>query len=220
GTAYPKSYGLSAGAYYPNDIKGIAYLRAMRNTDIVPLLFQYAHAASQGVGSSEDAMDLSLYYPFLRWKLLTQDHESLAKLYAINEGVEHLLIKNAGTSDTWETFIHRCSIRPYTRARIQRVCAHLMVHTQKTEIESLPATMPLRILGFNAAGRDYLKILKARKIRIASRFNQIPRVIRELEFRATVAYATPLKSKERDALVAREMAGPVILTPKDEYEKR
>jgi len=69
----------------------------------------------------------------------------------------------------------------------------------------------LRVLGFNDKGRTLLKDLKDKDVRIASRFNQIPKYIRELEYRATLAYVTPLPNELRRSLLEREIAGPVIL---------
>jgi predicted nucleotidyltransferase len=210
GTAYPKSYGLSAGAYYPNDIAGIAYLRAMQGKDMVPFVFEaLASAAQDPIDSAWTA-----YYPFLRWKLLTQDHPSLASLFLFDEGIGQHMLRHAEACDTWDTFITACVTRRYTSARIQRVCAHLMVHTLKSEIAQSKGFTPLRILGFDELGRAYLKTLKATGVRIASRFNQLPPSIRELEYRCTIAYTTPFPAQRRNALMDREMGGPIIKTRK------
>ncbi|MGB7595638.1 MAG: nucleotidyltransferase family protein, partial [Erysipelotrichaceae bacterium] len=209
GTPYPKSYGLSAGAYYPFDILGIAYLRALLGKEITPLT--YACDADPFTSSPSS---WPLYYPFLRWKLLTQDHASLSRLFLFDEGTEHHLLKHTASCDTWDELMQVCVTRRYTAPRLLRVCAHLMVHTLKDEIVQSKGLTVLRILGFDDAGRAYLKNLKAQEIRVASRFNQLPAVLRELEYRSTLAYAAPLSVQRRNALVEREMGGPVIKTRK------
>ena len=40
GIGFPKAYGLMAGEYYPNDILGIAYLKALKGTSIQPFTIQ------------------------------------------------------------------------------------------------------------------------------------------------------------------------------------
>jgi len=209
GTAYPKSYGLSAGAYYPCDIAGIAYLRAMQGKAITPLTY----AANDTCVVSTPAA-WSAYYPFLRWKLLTQDHASLSQLFLYDEGMEQHLLKHAAVCDTWDELMQACVTRRYTLPRLQRVAAHLMVHALKSEIAQGKGLTVLRILGFDDAGQAYLKTLKANEVRVASRFNQLPSVLRELEYRSTLAYVAPLSIQRRNVLVEREMGGPVIKTRK------
>lgn len=242
GAGYPKAYGLSAGAYFPNDILGIAYIRAMKEKGITPHTIQRTNAyhgldLSEGFASAgairnakkkdEDYsgqtplydkmkdlpfIDWSIYYPFLRWKLLTQNKEDLSGLFLFDEGIENHLTKQAEVCDDWDSFLKKCVTRRYTKARIQRVCTHLLVHTKKSEMARMQAPTTLRILGFNDQGRNLLKELKEKEVRVASRFNQIPKYIRELEYRATLAYVTPLPSTLRNAILAREIAGPVIKT--------
>jgi len=209
GTAYPKSYGLSAGAYYPSDIAGIAYLRAMQGKAITPLTYAYDEACVDPTPTAWSA-----YYPFLRWKLLTEDHASLSRLFLFDEGMEQHLLKHAAVCDTGDELMQACVTRRYTLPRLQRVCTHLMVHTLKSEIAQSKGLTVLRILGFDDAGRAYLKTLKANEVRVASRFNQLPSALRELEYRSTLAYAAPLSIQRRNNLVEREMGGPVIKTRK------
>ena len=40
GNSYPKSYGLLSGSLYPNDMLAVTYLKALRDTDIVPISIQ------------------------------------------------------------------------------------------------------------------------------------------------------------------------------------
>lgn len=212
---YPSSYNLQAGAYYPNDIKAIAYLRAMDKKQITPCTFQSEPVDSMIAQTSDEYISWSDYYPFLRWKLLTQDHDSLSKLFLFDEGIASHLLKHSRSSDSWETFLSQCVKRRYTPAYIQRTCVHLLVHTLKDKIRQIQPLTTLRILGFNDIGRAYLNVLKSQDIRVASRFNQIPFIIRELEYKAMLSYVSPMSSERRNAIVEREMGGPIILTDKD-----
>ena len=216
---YPSSYGLVAGAYYPHDIAAIAAIRAMRINDIEPLVYPSIECAGTGLINTFNFADWSLYYPFLRWKIQTLDHVSLSEVFLYDEGIEHHFAKYIGSCDTWDAFLKECITRRYTKQRIQRVCTQLMVHTQKAEIDRIKPLNTLRILGFNDVGRAYLKVLKAKKVKIASRFNQIPQTLRELEYRATMAYVTPLPIERRSAILRREMGGPVIKKAKVSDEK-
>lgn len=216
---YPTSYGLIAGAYYPHDIAAIAAIRAMRDKEIEPQIYPFVDDTEDS-SESHNSADFSLYYPFLKWKLQTLDHTSLSAVFLYDEGIENHFAKHIGDCDTWDAFLKQCLTRRYTKKRIQRVCVQLLVHTLKSEIDRIKLLNTLRILGFNDIGRDYLKVLKAQKIKIASRFNQIPETLRELEYRSTIAYATPFTTERRKALIEREMGGPVIKTTEVHDEKR
>ncbi len=245
GAGYPAAYGLSTASYYPNDILGIAYLKAMQGTTITPHTIQrtnryhettmdsqFASASAlrhahfnqlpmngqtplESQLSTYPSTDWQAYYPALRLKLLTTDKETLARLFLFDEGIENHLVKQAMISDTWEIFLNRCVTRRYTKARIQRSCTHALVHTRKEEIKSLPNYPYLRVLGFNQIGRDYLKQLQKNEVKVASRFNQIPEAIRKLEFRSTLAYASVLPADLRNELVKREIQGPIVIEKKD-----
>jgi len=245
GAGYPAAYGLSTASYFPNDILGIAYLKAMEGTGITPHTIQrtnsYHDTAMDSEFASASALrhahfnhlplnaqtplesalatypttDWQAYYPALRLKLLTTDKETLSRLFLFDEGIENHLVKQAMDSDTWEIFLNRAVTRRYTKARIQRSCTHALVHTRKEEINGLSKFPYLRVLGFNQIGREYLKHLQDNEVKIASRFNQIPEAIRKLEFRSTLAYASALPPELRNQLVKREIQGPIVIEKKD-----
>jgi len=245
GAGYPAAYGLSTASYFPNDILGIAYLKAMEGTDIIPHTIQrtnsYHDTAMDPMFASASALrhahfnrlplnaqtplesalstypttDWQAYYPALRLKLLTTDKETLSRLFLFDEGIENHLVKQAMNSDTWEIFLNRAVTRRYTKARIQRSCTHALVHTRKEEINGLSTYPYLRVIGFNQIGREYLKLLQNNEVKIASRFNQIPEAIRKLEFRSTLVYASALPPDLRNQLVKREIQGPIVIEKKD-----
>lgn len=245
GAGYPAAYGLSTASYFPNDILGIAYLKAMEGTGITPHTIQrtnnYHDTAMESEFASASALrhahfnhlplnaqtplesalatypatDWQAYYPALRLKLLTTDKETLSRLFLFDEGIENHLVKQAMNSDTWEIFLNRAVTRRYTKARIQRSCTHALVHTRKEEINGLSKYPYLRVLGFNQIGREYLRHLQTNEVKIASRFNQIPEAIRKLEFRSTLAYASVLPPELRNQLVKREIQGPIVIEKKD-----
>ena len=103
--------------------------------------------------------------------------------------------------------------RRYTKARIQRTLTHLMVHTTKAEIRKLPPLQTLRVLGFSTKGQRHLRTLRDQGVRIATRFNQVPVPYRRLELKATAAYAHVLSADARQALLEREIKGPILPPP-------
>lgn len=128
----------------------------------------------------------------------------------MDEGLENHFKKQIKHSETFEEFMTNCIGRRYTRARIQRACVHLLTHTRRIDIPNLKTLNSLRVLGFNSKGQSYLKTLREKAVKVASRFNQMPENIRELELKATQAYAYGLDKEERNKLIQREIEGPVI----------
>ena len=240
GYGYPKAVGMVQGSYAPNDILGIAYLKALKDTAMTPICIQrtndyHGEALDQEIVSAtairkavlngqdvskytpmaDDLMSTSLihyglYYHYIRLKLLTTPKEELGDLFLMDEGMENHLVKMATAYDDFESFITNAVSKRYTKARIQRTLAHLMVHTTKLEIKQLTPLNTIRVLGFNSKGRMHLKTLQENEVRIASRYNQIPLPYRRLEHRSTLVYASVLDNESRNRLVQREIEGPVI----------
>ncbi|KAF0226649.1 MAG: hypothetical protein FD133_598 [Erysipelotrichaceae bacterium] len=240
GYGYPRSYGMIQGAYAPNDILGIAYLRAIKDTNMVAHCIQRTngyhdeqldHEIASATAIRKAALDhqdvskyspmsdqlsknqlieYALYYPYIRLKLLTTPQDQLSALFMMEEGLENHLVKMALLHDTYTSFITKAVSKRYTRARIQRTLAHLMIHTLKTEMKELPELNTIRVLGFSDKGRAHLKDLQKNEIRVASRYNQIPLPYRRLEHRATLVYASVLDVDARNTLVQREIEGPII----------
>jgi hypothetical protein len=154
--------------------------------------------------------DYALYYPLIRTLLLTLPKEGLESLFLMDEGLENHLVKLAEHHAEFAPFMRQAVTRRYTKARIQRTLTHLMVHTTKTELRKLPPLQTLRVLGFSRKGQRHLRTLRDDGIRVATRFNQIPVPYRRLELKATAAYAHVLSAQARQALLEREIQGPIL----------
>jgi predicted nucleotidyltransferase len=240
GHGFPKAYGAAMGAYPPNDILGIAYLKALASTSIRPHTIQrtnayHSTAMDQPIVSatairkalteglsidhttpmaaqlvSAEPRDYARYYPLIRTVLLTLPKATLEELFLMDEGLENHLVKLAEQYADFDTFMREAITRRYTKARIQRTLTHLMVHTTKTELRKLPTLQTLRVLGFSAKGQRHLRTLRDQGVRVATRFNQIPVPYRRLELKATAAYAHVLSASTRQALLEREIKGPIL----------
>jgi len=241
GMGYPKAYGLVQGSFHPNDILGIAYMKAISETNITAHCIQRtnhyhdeelnhsiasATAIRKALIEHKDVSDFTPmandllinktiqwedYFDYLKTKLLTINKEDLQTIFLMDEGLENHFKKQIKQSDTFEEFMQNCIGRRYTRARIQRACVHLLTHTKRTDIPNIQSINSIRVLGFNQLGQDYLKTLREETVKVASRFNQYPLNLRELELKATQAYAYALDKESRNRLIQREIEGPVIL---------
>lgn len=240
GMGYPKAYGLVQGSFHPNDILGIAYLKAINETKMKAHCIQrtnhyhdedlnHSIASATAIRKAlKEGKDISLFTPifkelsnqknifwedyfnYIKTKILTINKEDLQTIFLMDEGLENHFKKQIKHSDTFEEFMNNCIGRRYTRARIQRACVHLLTHTKRLDIPKLESLNSIRVLGFNSKGRSYLKSLRDNDVKVASRFNQMPENLRDLELKATQAYVYALDKDDRNRLIQREIEGPVI----------
>ena len=223
-----------------NDILGIAYLKALKDTSITPLCIKrtngYHDLNIQGDIASatairhrflhhEDITSLTplsnnmqacfameQYYSYLQMLLLTHDKQSLSQIFLMEEGLENLMIACAKECIHMKDFVDACVSKRYTRSRIQRTILQILTQTTKQEVKALPELKHIRILAMNETGRAYLKELKQKDVIIASRFNQIPKPYREMDLKVASAYGIPLSSEERLSLLKKEIQSPLLVS--------
>ena len=231
GNSYPKSYGLLSASLYPNDILAIAYLKAMKDTNINPISIQRTndyHSTNLDIISSATAIrkaikenkdissatDITIdnpvfnedLYPYLRQLLITTDKKDLSKIFMVSEGIENLLKENACRYDNYDEFIEHSISRRYTRSRIQRILMHIGNQIKKEDVANLPADDYIRVLGFNEKGQQYLKEIK-NDVNIVTQFKNIPDAYKDMEYKVNCLYATLLK--DSNTYIRRELQGPV-----------
>ncbi len=248
GLSYPQALSLFAGEYDPNDILGIAYAKAAKNTNInlhtilrtnayhsesLDEGFASATAIRKAVMFKQDIQSFTpmhqlnelpiiphwnLYYPLLRYKLLSTPKAQLASIFLVSEGIENHLINMANQHHDFESFFSAAVNKRYSKARIQRVCVHILLHTTQTFAKQLPTQLPLRVLGFNQKGLQALQYYKSRDIQVATRFNQLPESLRKYEYHVTNCYTLPFCQTIREQLLLREVGPPIILEKETFYD--
>ena len=216
-----------------NDILGVAYMKALKDTNITPLCIKRTNgyhdlavkgniASATGIRQrflqKEDVSFLTPlsealhacfamehYYPYLQMLLFTQAKQHLESIFLMEEGLENRMITCAKQCTTMKSFVDACISKRYTRSRIQRTILQILTQTTKQEVKQLSDLQHIRILAMNETGRAYIKQLKKTEVIIASRFNQIPKAYREMDLRAASAYAIPLSSEERLSFIKKEL---------------
>lgn len=234
GNSFPKAYGLLAGSLYPNDILAIAYLKAIKGTDIKPFIIQRtnsyhglelneissAKAIRQAIKDNKDysiatpvRIDNPLFnedlYPYIQRLLLTSDPNDLKEIFLVSEGIENLLIKNAGLYDTYDEFINNCVSKRYTKARIQRILISIINSIKKDNVNNLEPLNYVRVLGFNSKGQEYLKLFRDEEdFNIVTQFKNIPTTYKDIEWKVSNFYASYLNN--RQDYLKQELKGPII----------
>lgn len=236
GISYPKAYSLLQGSFYPNDILNIAYLKALKDTKIIPhaILRESAYhgdeltdiasakairnALKKGDETYKIATPLTIdhpnfherLYPYLRTTILTEDLESLSGYHLVNEGLEKALKDQAMIHEDYEGFINALVNKRYTKARIQRTILMIMLHLKKTDVAKLQPLTYARILGFDDKGREILKALKEQGIPYITQFKKIPQQYRDSEWKSDLLYASLMAEDQRETFLQRELSGPII----------
>ena len=237
GLSSAKAYEQIYGSMNANDILGISYLKELHGSTITPMCIQrtnnYHDETLQKISSAtairkaiKENLDISEttvmknltkdfimenYYPFIRMILSTTPPETLSTYLLMDEGIENNLIKNAKVANDYEAFIEACVSKRYTRSKIQRTLIHLMMQTTKEQADTIPPMDTLRVLAYNDTGKQYLKELKKQEVSIASRFNQVPEIYREMEIKAAHVYSYPLSVEKQNDWLKKELQSPIYV---------
>lgn len=98
------------------------------------------------------------FWPYLRYQLVSGNVADLRQMYQITEGVEYRLKRAALPSATFADFMHAVKTKRYTYTRLQRQAAYLLGQMKPAEMD--PQPQYLRVLGYSAAGQQYLHQIK------------------------------------------------------------
>lgn len=216
-----------------NDMLGVFYIKELLGTHITPHCIKRTNAYhEQSITSSISSasairralkegydithttcmpkeelqgFDWQALYPYIQTFLMNTSKQHLSSLFLMDEGIESLLKKQAQLHSTYDSFLNGCISRRYTKSKIQRTLAHMLTQTTKVEMNTLAEPQHIRILAYNQNGQNYLRILQGQNKQIASTFTKIPKPYRELEYRATTAFAHPYPLEDRNNILKREL---------------
>ena len=120
-----------------------------------------------------------IFYPLLRYRLLTASLEELSLIYQVDEGIEHLLKQAAKKASTMEEWLDICRSRNWSEGRLKRTALMILLNIKNNRIKELmdyQHPQPLLLLGMTAKGQKYLRQLKKAETedswQIISRVNQ------------------------------------------------
>lgn len=232
GYSYPMAINAASDRLYPNDILGVGYCRAAQKYGLkVASILRTNHyhdesldqailsasairkaranniETNQSLVTLEDFVEAKDVYPFLRYQILSSKPSGLRDTFLISEGIEHLLYENAKEHDNYEDFMQACISRRYSRARIGRICVHILLQHTEKDIANLSNLNFIRILGFRKKATVLLKKIKSSSTIVASKVKEMPQDYFDIEMNATLIYSLITKRKD---LISQEI-GPVII---------
>ena len=101
------------------------------------------------------------FFAMTAMKVLQMTAEELAEFAAADPGLANKLKKEIRYADSLDELIERVKSKVYTRTRIMRLLAHILLDIRKTDVEQ--ATSYIRVLAFDGAGAKFLKDVKQRE---------------------------------------------------------
>ena len=122
-----------------------------KNFDMIP---EFA----QKILESCNLCDESKLWPLLQNIFIRSQPQDLRKIYAIDEGIENLFLRNWYKAKSLDDFIGRCVCARYTRSHIRRRLIYILLNLDKWRVTgALRVGVPYaRVLAFNSIGREIL----------------------------------------------------------------
>lgn len=138
------------------------------------------------------ASDAERFWRAVKLSLLRSDAESLSRIAEMREGLENRMLKFAYRASSMGEFVDACTSRRYTKGRIQRYCAHLLIGLSHCDSRIFQENGPayIRVLGANETGRAMLsRMRKSASLPVVSRasapFSPYARAMMQFEHRAS-----------------------------------
>lgn len=155
--------------------------------------------------------DWEMYWPFLKYRILSSSPHQLAQIYEVEEGIENRLINHASISSSFEQFMTLTKTKRYTWTRIQRMCIHILTNTLKEEMDLYPFPSYIRLLGMNKAGQQYLQsVKKTLLLPLISKVSSFKDAAIKADLRGASVFAQGLSQSAQVNLIKREFTAPIL----------
>ncbi len=186
-----------------NDFKS-AYIREnlTQNLDMLPEFSKKIISIAESQNRICNNFSKNLWL-ILKNILMRCDSDELKKIYAMDEGIENLFLKNWKTSENLDDFINKCVSTRYTKAHIKRRIIYTLLNLNRYFAEGLKRSgiNYARVLAFNENGRLILKnCSKNSDIQIITSLSKVKSKIgksfAKLEFKVSDLYEILLNSND------------------------
>lgn len=143
--------------YHSETIETFASATALRkalkeNKDVSNQLPGYIYYKDKAL------LDSNAFFPYLKYNILMNDQ--LANIHLVDEGIENLLKETINKTQNINELISLLSSKRYTRSRIARMLAHILLNNSKEEVLQAMHFSQIRPLAFSQDGAIYLRQIK------------------------------------------------------------
>ncbi len=152
-----------------------------------------------------------MYWPFLKYRILSSSAAELSEICDVEEGIENRLMESAKQSSSFQQFMTLSKTKRYTWTRIQRICIHILNHSRKKELEPHSFPSYIRLLGMNETGQKYLQeVKKELSLPFISKVSAYNDPAIQSDLRAASIFAQGLREPYQSELLKREFTAPII----------
>jgi predicted nucleotidyltransferase len=115
------------------------------------------------VGAGRVVTDRDRLWRAVKQAMLICAPEGLRRISEMGEGLENRMYDLALRADSFGSFVDSCASRRYTKGRIQRHCAHLLIGLSHEDGRKFQENGPayIRVLGATGRGRKLLAEMRA-----------------------------------------------------------
>ena len=137
----------------------------------------------------EKAVSWDIWWPYLKYQIVLKTPDQLREIYQMEEGIEFRLKKNILEAETFTTFIESVKSKRWSWVRLQRLCVYILLGITREEAAMyFKEKQPVRILGFTAKGRAYLKQIKNDETTFVTNMNKFTAGKLAIEIRSDAIY--------------------------------
>ncbi|MGO4993519.1 nucleotidyltransferase [Jeotgalibaca porci] len=137
----------------------------------------------------EKAVSWDTWWPYLKYQIVLKTPDQLREIYQMEEGIEFRLKKNILEAETFTTFIESVKSKRWSWVRLQRLCVYILLGiTREEAVMYFKENQPVRILGFTAKGRAYLKQIKNDETTFVTNMNKFTAGKLAIEIRSDAIY--------------------------------
>ena len=110
---------------------------------------------------TENPVFLADYYEYILYALRCHTPQTLQKIQSVSEGYEHRILQCAKTAASFEEFLDSLMTKRYSKRRIQRILASVLLQITHEEIKSYNTDRHLyaRVLGFRKTSKRALALI-------------------------------------------------------------
>lgn len=119
----------------------------------------YTAEALRDAARKEELRSWEDYFPFLKYRILTDSNDDLFQIYEAEEGLENRLKKAIDKADSYAALMKAIKTKRYTWTRLQRFLTHVLTQTTKADLSRayhLEKPNYIRLLGMSERGQQYL----------------------------------------------------------------
>jgi predicted nucleotidyltransferase len=158
--------------------------------------------------------DWESYFQLLKYKVLSSSFADLGDIYEIEEGLEHRIISQIKSAESFHAFMEALKTKRYTWTRLQRACTHLLTNTSKEVMKDAlqdKKARYIRLLGMSQNGRAFLQKNKKKvTLPMISKLSGATNAQLVLDIKASQIYNIVVGEPIRSSLIHSEYATPPI----------